>query len=277
MDMSTADRHFIIARQGQSVVIREVCDGASDLTFTRADAWSLAQRMAKPAKSAKDPRAKAANQIEFLDLGGMSTIVQTFEATQDAYEAELRGEKPAPVATPAPATTPEANTADVPEWAWLRTQDTAANAFLHSLKGQLERKGTLSEKQTACITKAMQAEQARSEAQEAHKPAMPHNVPAGRYAVENADGKLSFYKVDTPTEGKWAGFTFLKVLASDTEYPVKGAGKATILAAIAVDPKAALIRYGREIGACGVCNRTLTDEASREAGIGPVCAANGGY
>jgi hypothetical protein len=33
----------------------------------------------------------------------------------------------------------------------------------------------------------------------------------------------------------------------------------------------AAARYGRELGQCGLCGRDLTDEASRAAGIGPVC------
>lgn len=37
---------------------------------------------------------------------------------------------------------------------------------------------------------------------------------------------------------------------------------------------AARERYGREIGRCGICNRTLTDEESRRIGIGPVCRKN---
>jgi len=98
-------------------------------------------------------------------------------------------------------------------------------------------------------------------------------VDEGRYAVE-VDGVLKFYKIDKPTEGRWSGYTFLKVQASDDFYPVKSpASKAAIFALIAADAKAATIRYGQELGVCGVCGRTLTDEASRAAGIGPVCAA----
>lgn len=33
----------------------------------------------------------------------------------------------------------------------------------------------------------------------------------------------------------------------------------------------AMLRYGRLIGACGHCGRTLTNQESRDAGIGPVC------
>lgn len=103
------------------------------------------------------------------------------------------------------------------------------------------------------------------------------DVPAGRYAVEHED-VLKFYRVNKPTEGKWAGFTFLSVQASDEEYPIKSFdAKRTILTSIAIDPRAASERYGRELGHCGVCGRTLTDEESRARGIGPICAENNGW
>ena len=101
-------------------------------------------------------------------------------------------------------------------------------------------------------------------------------VPAGRYAVD-VDGKLGFFRVDQPTEGRWAGYTFVKQMASDMEYPVRGDRKDLVLSAIANAPQAASIRYGREIGACGVCGRTLTDEGSRARGIGPICADKMGW
>jgi len=97
------------------------------------------------------------------------------------------------------------------------------------------------------------------------------SVPAGRFAV-TIDGTLGFYKVDAPTEGKWAGWVFVKQQAGDDYYPVKGARRSQVIKAIEADPKAAMLLYGRELGSCGHCGRTLTDEASREAGIGPVCA-----
>lgn len=102
-------------------------------------------------------------------------------------------------------------------------------------------------------------------------------VPAGRYAIV-LYGETKFYKVDCPTEGKWAGYTFVKVLASDTEHPIRNSGlKSVILAQIAEDPAAASARYGHEIGECGVCGRTLTDEVSRARGIGPICADKRGW
>ena len=106
--------------------------------------------------------------------------------------------------------------------------------------------------------------------------AMP-DVPAGRYAIRE-DEVTKFYKVDRPDEGRWAGYTFLAVQASDDLHPIKMTDtKRRILAKIAEDPKAALLLYGQEIGSCGHCGRTLTDETSRERGIGPVCARKLGY
>lgn len=99
-------------------------------------------------------------------------------------------------------------------------------------------------------------------------------VEAGRYAiVDEADGRIRFFVVDRPTEGRWIGRTFVSEQASDEKYPVRGPRRNEILAAIAVDAEGALRRYGVELGRCGVCGRTLTDETSRAAGIGPDCAA----
>lgn len=46
---------------------------------------------------------------------------------------------------------------------------------------------------------------------------------------------------------------------------------------IARDPKAAAVAYGKRFGKCSVCNRDLTDAASVETGIGPICAARYGF
>lgn len=102
-----------------------------------------------------------------------------------------------------------------------------------------------------------------------------YDVPAARYAIE-VDGAVKFYKIDRPTKGKWVGYTFVKQIVSDDEFPVRGAAAQSVLAAIDADVFAALALYGQEIGACGHCGRTLTSEW-RKRGIGPVCAKNMGY
>ena len=105
------------------------------------------------------------------------------------------------------------------------------------------------------------------------RPSLP-DVPAGLYAIVDPTGRndLRFYRVDRPTEGRWAGYTFLKaVVGGHPDERVAREAVAGILAAIAADPEAGP-RYGREIGRCYRCNRHLTDEVSRAAGIGPDCA-----
>jgi hypothetical protein len=106
----------------------------------------------------------------------------------------------------------------------------------------------------------------------------PH-VDEGRYAIER-DGVVKFYRVNRVERRNEPGrfMTYLDVQASDDWHAIKGASsKLEILTAIAVDPKAAMLRYGHEIGSCGKCGRTLTDEDSRARGIGPICAGKLGW
>lgn len=103
-------------------------------------------------------------------------------------------------------------------------------------------------------------------------------IPAGRYAVTGNDGTTDFYALDRPTEGKWKGYTFLNLQVSDERIAVKNRkSRETILAKIGEDVQGAMLRYGQEIGRCGHCNRTLTNEASRAKGIGPVCEGKMGW
>lgn len=105
----------------------------------------------------------------------------------------------------------------------------------------------------------------------------PETVPEGRYAID-FEGQLRFFKVDRPAEGRWAGYVFVKEQAGDDLYPVRGPRRDRVLTAIAAaDPVAATLRYGLELGKCGVCGRTLTDPESRAAGIGPICAQRRGW
>lgn len=97
-------------------------------------------------------------------------------------------------------------------------------------------------------------------------------VPDGYYAVEMG-GTLKFYKVRHGRAGSsWAGYTFVDVQAGDDLYPIRSrVTRFEILSTIAADPRGALARYERELGVCGHCGRTLTDEQSRALGIGPIC------
>lgn len=101
------------------------------------------------------------------------------------------------------------------------------------------------------------------------------NVPDGNYAILNASGNgdVVFYRVWTRRDGSRG----VDLQVSDDFLPVARAQVSGIMDRIAQDPGRALTRYGHEIGRCGVCNRTLTDEVSRERGIGPVCASKYGF
>lgn len=99
------------------------------------------------------------------------------------------------------------------------------------------------------------------------------DVPAGRYAIDSEDGHTSFYHVDRPEHGKWAGFTFVKLqVGGSVQRLSQKMGKAILKRIEEAGPKEASIRYGMELGVCGVCGRDLTNEESRKAGIGPICA-----
>lgn len=95
-------------------------------------------------------------------------------------------------------------------------------------------------------------------------------VPDGHYALV-VEGVVKFYSVNTPTEGKWAGYTFVNAQASDDYHKIGRAASQRILAEIAVDPLAAMKLYGIELGECGHCGRALTSDW-RKVGIGPVCS-----
>lgn len=91
--------------------------------------------------------------------------------------------------------------------------------------------------------------------------------PEGRYAVENDEGELRFYHCAPDGE--------VYVMASDNEHLLYHKAAHSVIAKITLDPLEASRKFGWEFRRCGLCNRGLTNKASREAGIGPVCANKG--
>jgi hypothetical protein len=99
--------------------------------------------------------------------------------------------------------------------------------------------------------------------------------------VDNDSGGLTFLIFDQPKVGKWAGWVFVKQQQGPNEVRL-GAQRpgqsyvgqwANLIDKVLDDPKAAVVRYGKELGVCGVCALPLTNEESRQDGIGPVCKA----
>jgi hypothetical protein len=99
-------------------------------------------------------------------------------------------------------------------------------------------------------------------------------IPQGHYATKST-GKndLDFWRVDAPKEGQWAGRIFVKrVIGGKPDANVSRNAKFAALDAILAEgPEATAQRYGQELGRCSRCNRHLTDEISREFGMGPEC------
>jgi len=103
-------------------------------------------------------------------------------------------------------------------------------------------------------------------------------VTEGHYAVTSHTGNndLDFFRVDTPAEGQWAGRLFVKrVIGGRPDQAIRGSEARELLKLAEDAPVEARRRYGVEIGRCSCCNRHLTDETSRELGIGPECRRKG--
>lgn len=101
------------------------------------------------------------------------------------------------------------------------------------------------------------------------------DVPAGHYAIASrGDNDLLFVRVDRPTDGQWAGRTFIKmIVGGKPDAPIRDRAqvRSILERIIEAGPAEAGALYGQEIGRCCRCNRTLTDKVSRELGIGPEC------
>lgn len=117
-------------------------------------------------------------------------------------------------------------------------------------------------------------------------------LPVGRTyaAVTNESGATTFLIFDRPADldrykqpNKWAGWVFVKQfiggigegqrLGSQRPGESYSGQWANLVDQVIADPMGAVQRFGRELGICGVCNLPLTNEESREFGIGPVCRA----
>lgn len=101
------------------------------------------------------------------------------------------------------------------------------------------------------------------------------NVPNGYYAIPSeGTNDLTFLTVQHGKD-RWAGRVFVKmVVGGHPDMPIRRDQIATYLRKIVeAGIEEAAKAYGQNIGRCGRCNRTLTDEHSRAIGLGPECAS----
>ena len=102
------------------------------------------------------------------------------------------------------------------------------------------------------------------------------------FAVDTEDGavnKIAFWRI-VPGRNGDGRFFLRQVLGGSGAVRVRMSVEAMISVArkiVAADPKAAMLRYGQELGECGHCYRTLTNDESRMLGIGPRCRNKKGW
>lgn len=94
-------------------------------------------------------------------------------------------------------------------------------------------------------------------------------IPDGYYALRTDEG-VKFYRVSTSKRNSYKN---VQVQASDNLHMLFGkAGIAVLHKLVEAGLVDSQKLYAQELGRCYVCGRTLTDEESRAAGIGPICA-----
>lgn len=177
---------------------------------------------------------------------------------------------------------------------WI--ENTQGFDFADSLRDQYYTYGRLSEKQiaavTRCILKAKERKAQRQADQKANAPEV-----AGAGSIMEAFRKAQSNKIKrpklryegivfslAPESGRNAGSIYVQV---DGEYAgkitdgrflaVRSADAPEVhgrLAPIFANPLDEAVAYGRKVGQCSCCGRELTNRASIEAGIGPICADN---
>jgi hypothetical protein len=107
-------------------------------------------------------------------------------------------------------------------------------------------------------------------------------IPRGSYGVltPEATNQTSFFRlwIGDYQDDRFHGKMSMDQLIGPEKYKVYGKTRERILRMIAEqDPAECAMRYGLEIGKCGICGRRLTNDLSRKLGIGPVCRENWGW
>lgn len=177
--------------------------------------------------------------------------------------------------------------------AWIRKRD-GYSSFATKMSNILGEGKSLSIGQVEAIRRIIAEDAARQQQHATHVAAAAPagsgvdltHVPAGRYAVPNGDTRLKVLVRKPEAPGKWAGWVFVSDAAEygqRQKYGSQAPGKSysgkivAEMRAIAADPKAAAIAYGKLTGTCSICGRPLENEESVARGIGPICAEKMGW
>lgn len=150
--------------------------------------------------------------------------------------------------------------------------------FAQSLVSQFHAKGGLSDKQIAAAMKMRATMAAKAEAKKVkaeESPAVEPITEAGMYKLGE-----DIFKVQKAVNG--SGHLYAKKLIPGPEFGDKAQFfyAPGIVKKLTVEHKMSLSEakaFGALYGSCCRCGRTLTDEGSIDAGIGPICATKGGW
>lgn len=182
---------------------------------------------------------------------------------------------------------------------WLKAK-VGTFDFATSMQEALLKYGTLTEKQHATVTRLRIADDERKAARAAEAAAVAAAAPiidiaaieqAFESAIDNSI-KRPKLRLDTfkfslaPSTGTNAGAVYVK---QDEVYLGKikdgklvrsrdcDAATEARIVEVCADPKAAAVAYGQREGSCSCCGRALTNHASIDLGIGPICAEKFGW
>jgi hypothetical protein len=182
---------------------------------------------------------------------------------------------------------------------WLEANK-SWNNFAASLCSQIQMRGTLTENQLTAAKKMMDKTIATKAKRQQERKDATDNAPTISLteitdllatAKSNGNSKPRLHVADlviseAPITGFNAGCLYVKFngeyagkITDAGKFMSTSDDKATVesqLLDVAKDPKEAIIKHGRITGQCGCCGRKLTNKASIELGIGPICAENWG-
>lgn len=195
---------------------------------------------------------------------------------KERAEAEARAEKLAQVAA--------WNDAHPAEAKWLVDAAARGSNFASSLLGSLGEWGSLTTGQTAAIGRCIAQDAERAAAKTASPAPKVESLPAlhsvmQRHATFHA-GDLTLSRrngdqlvwIKHANAEKVIGKIDHGILTMWTRLGVDNAAVREVLGEFESAPLQTAMKYGRLSGVCCSCGRDLTDPASIEAGIGPICA-----
>lgn len=166
----------------------------------------------------------------------------------------------------------DAEVAALATWAAAQPGD-----FFQSVARQWAQRGTLSERQVEALRRAHD----KAQAPKVDITDTLAAVADGHYAIPSKTGHndLDFFVVKTNKgfyEPARKGQRYIRrFVGGQGEVKMFGNEQGIVAQALAAltedERKQAMATFGQQVGTCGKCGRSLTDETSRHIGIGPEC------